>query len=142
MQQLCPISDKQVNELVSRINSFFTVIILLVHLQFHALGLLIFLVFDMLMRGFFDGRYSVLNSLSRQLINVVKKEGRMINAGPKIFAAQVGFFFSLGVLVSSLLGYEWLSRVIAFVFLACALLESLFAYCVACKLYPFFRPRS
>lgn len=139
MQQICPVSGKQVNEMTSRINSVFTVIILVLFFQYEAIGLVFILGLDFLIRGFFDAKHSIFNLLSSNLIRIMKKQGKMINAGPKIFAAQVGSFFSFAILAFYFLEFVLVADIFAFVLLFFALLEGFFGYCVACKIYPFFR---
>lgn len=72
---------------------------------------------------------------------------RPVNAGPKQFAAALGTLFSLGAGVALLAGHRTLGAGLAAALAACAGLEGLFGFCVACQLHPWlarlaFRPAS
>lgn len=61
---------------------------------------------------------------------------RRINAGPKRFAASVGFLFSLGTGLAQLAGERGLSLGLAAVLGTCAGLEAFFGFCLACQVHP------
>lgn len=139
MQKLCPISYNNIDENVARINS--AVVILMFGLYFLTLSPIILAIIfaDFIIRGFIDGKYSLLSNFSRFVLRTLRIKPKMVNAGPKLFAAQVGTFISGGILICALSGYGttgcWLAGILMFF----AFLESAFSYCVACKLYPLFR---
>ncbi len=60
----------------------------------------------------------------------------MINAGPKIFAAKIGFLFCCVIALFSLLGFHGTSLVVGSIFIFFAALEALFRFCLACRIYP------
>ncbi|HEY3270077.1 MAG TPA: DUF4395 family protein [Geothrix sp.] len=61
---------------------------------------------------------------------------RTINAGPKRFAASVGFLFSLGIWLALVAGMRSLGLGLALVLGACAGLEAFFGFCLACQIHP------
>lgn len=61
---------------------------------------------------------------------------RPVNAGPKRFAAVLGALFSLGAGLALLAGHRALGAGLAATLAACAGLEGLFGFCVACRLHP------
>lgn len=61
---------------------------------------------------------------------------RWINAGPKRFAAVFGTLFSVGAGLALLAGHRALGTGLAATLAACAGLEGLFGFCVACRLHP------
>ncbi len=70
---------------------------------------------------------------------------RPVNAGPKRFAAALGMLFSLGAGLGLLAGHRTLGTALAGVLAACAGLEGLFGFCMACQIHPWlarlpFRP--
>ncbi|MBK8805473.1 MAG: DUF4395 family protein [Bacteroidales bacterium] len=92
-----------------------------------------------LYKGFLNSRYSFVFFLSSKLNMLLGNEKKQINAGPKIFAAQVGFVFFLLLFLSFVLQFSIMYYTTLIVFLICAILEFAVGFCVACKLYPFIR---
>jgi hypothetical protein len=62
----------------------------------------------------------------------------MMNAGPKIFAAQFGWALATITLIAFSFGCSYVCLIVAGVLGLFSFLESAFGYCVACQLYPFF----
>ncbi|WP_291271001.1 DUF4395 domain-containing protein [Geothrix sp.] len=61
---------------------------------------------------------------------------RMINAGPKRFAAALGFLFSLGTGLAWLVGLRSLGHALAAILGLCAALEAFLGVCLACQIHP------
>jgi hypothetical protein len=61
----------------------------------------------------------------------------MVNAGPKVFAAKIGFVFCCAISTFYLLNFPLISMAFGLIFSMCAALEALFRFCIACKIYPF-----
>jgi len=61
---------------------------------------------------------------------------RRINAGPKRFAASIGFLFSMGIGLALLAGLRPLGLGLALVLGVCAGLEAFFGFCLACQIHP------
>lgn len=139
MQTVCPITNKITDERVARLNGAFTVIFVALFIFLNWWWGMLFLAIDFFIRGFVDGKYSVLTQISKLLSNLFFRSPKRINAGPKIFAAQVGLMLSVLALLTFFIGCNWLCLVIAGVLGFFSLLESSLGFCVACKLYPFFR---
>lgn len=139
MQTVCPITDKRINENVARLNAFITVLLVLSFLILKSWFFLVILIGDFFIRGFIDSRYSLICIISKWITQTLNIKGKLINAGPKIFAAQVGLVFSVVSLLSLLLHYNIFTLVFVGVLGVFSFLESAFGFCVACKLYPFFR---
>lgn len=62
--------------------------------------------------------------------------GRMVNAGPKQFAASLGALFSLVIGTALLAGWPTLGKGGAVLLGVCAGLEACFGFCVACQIHP------
>jgi hypothetical protein len=139
MQAVCPITDKRIDEHVSRINAFITVLLVLSFIFFHFWGGMAFLTVDFMIRGFFDSKYSPVCLYSKWIVNTFNLNGKVINAGPKIFAAQVGMALSVISLAFFFKGCNTVCIAAASLLGVFSFLESVFGYCVACKLYPIFR---
>ena len=134
---LCPISHKRINENIARGNAFITAVVLIAYVLTANPFLIAFLLFDFSLRGLELSTYSPVAFLSAKINQLLKTKHKNINAGPKIFAARMGILFSLFILISSLLGWNAVAWTFTAIFGICALLEALFAFCVACEMYPF-----
>jgi len=139
MQNVCPITDKRINEQVSRLNAFVTLILVTLFIVFKFWPGLLFLVIDFLIRGFIDGKFSPISQFNIWLAKQLNLSDKLINAGPKIFAAQVGLLLTTISLVAFAFNCGVICLVIAGMLGFFSFLESAFGYCVACKLYPFIR---
>ena len=136
MSGSCPISFNQINEKAARINGALTVISLLVFIFTPFKLIIILLVLDFLIRGFFKPEYSFFSKKSKFILKLFKSEPKMTNAGPKLFAAKLGFVFSVIVAALHFLNLPLISNCIAAFFAFFAFLEAAFGLCIACKVYP------
>lgn len=142
MTELCPISGDLVDERATRIAASF-VVVLGVLLAWRAGSghpwpwLALALAADFLLRALAWRRFSPIAQTARLLHHLSGLEARKINAGPKRFAASIGFLFSLLIFVAGLLHFRLAGLVLAVILLFFASLEAIFGICVACKIYPF-----
>lgn len=139
MQAVCPITDQRINEKVARLNALFTFLLVIAFIVFKFWIGLAFLMVDFTIRGFINGKYSLMTKLNLQLVKALNMSPKMINAGPKIFAAQVGLVLSLTALIGFSIGCSSVCLVVVVILGFFSFLEAVFGYCVACKLYPIFR---
>jgi len=142
MKSFCPISYNQVNENTVRINSviaFTLAFISIFDLAFYGLIISTFLTLDFFIRGFGDARYSIINIFGKSITSLLKLSFKKINAGPKIFAAQVGGFMSLAIFLGIALEYHIVSYIFGITLITCAFLETTIGFCVACKIHPLIR---
>jgi hypothetical protein len=139
MQAVCPITDKRINERVARINALITVLLVASFIIFKFWGALVFLAIDFILRGFFDSKCSLICITSKWIVSRFKIGGKFMNAGPKIFAAQVGMVLSIIALTLFISGFRFTGLITASILGLFSFLESAFGFCVACKLYPLFR---
>lgn len=139
MQAVCPITDTRINERVARLNALITVLLVIsfIFLDFW-IGMILLLV-DFGIRGFIDSKYSPICQMNKWLAKQLKLAPKMINAGPKIFAAQVGLVLSTFVIFAYIFDCGTICIAVAAMLALFSFLESAFGYCVACKLYPLFR---
>lgn len=139
MSQVCPISCHQVNERVAQVNAIFTVIGMLAFILTPAKWIIILLTLDFFVRGFLKPAYSLFNIMAELLLQRIRIEARMTNAGPKIFAARTGFVFVACITIAWIMQWCGLALVLASVLALFAALEAIFRFCVACKVYPLVR---
>ncbi|MFB6342107.1 DUF4395 domain-containing protein [Saccharicrinis sp. FJH62] len=141
MEKLCPITFKSVDNNVARLNSSFIIVLFVFFFATGSPVVIGFIFLDFLVRGFWEPAFSPVSRTSKFILSNFQIKPKMINAGPKIFAAQVGTFISGAVLFCSVTGFSTIGCYFAGVLVFFALLESAFSYCVACKLYPYLRKR-
>ena len=133
----CPVSDKQINERVARINAAFTVLLLLVFLITRNMVPVMFLAVDFLIRATDYSKYSLVAISSRGIVKYLSINSLLINAGPKLFAARIGFLLSLLIIAAFLLKAFTLASSLTAILILFSFLESVFGLCVACEIYPF-----
>ena len=138
IEAICPISDQRIDENVARFNGFFTVVILSVFAITANVLPVLFLAVDFFLRGANLSKYSVLSFISKRITHALSLHKNLINAGPKIFAARIGFAFTIAILVSFVFDASFLAYSFAAIFGLCAFLEAAFALCIACEIYPYF----
>ncbi len=133
----CPISDKQVNEKVTRINALFTVLIILSFSIMPNIYFVLFLAIDFFIRAFDYGKYSPVAISSTKVVQAFSINSQLINAGPKLFAARIGLILSTILVLSFTLGLNGLTYTLCGILGLFAFLEFAFGLCVACKIYPY-----
>ena len=134
---MCPISFKQVNERVVQLNAALTILFAVLFFITPYKWLIFLLSIDFLIRGFLNPSYSFFSAISKTFLRVFKIKPIMINAGAKVFSAKIGFLFCCMIAVSYFLNYQTISLIIGCVLIFFAALETLFRFCIACKIYPF-----
>jgi hypothetical protein len=137
MSLACPISVHYINENTARFNAFLTLSLLLVFLLTPFKWVLFLVVLDFLLRRILNGRFSFVSRISNWAVAILGFRRIQINAGPKLFAANVGFLLSLAALLFLISGLHTVSYVLAGTLVFFTFLESVLNYCVACVLYPF-----
>lgn len=139
MQAVCPITDKRINENVARVNAAIAFILAGTFVFFHFWEALVILSGDFIIRGFIDSKYSPVCMASKAIVSTFNLKGKLINAGPKIFAAQVGMVLSVIAVGFFFKQCNTVCLISASLLGVFSFLESVFGFCVACKLYPLFR---
>jgi len=139
MKEVCPITDARINERVTRLNAFFTVVLSLLFIFLNFWVGLVFLVIDFVIRGFIDGKYSLICILNKWIVKNLNLSSKMMNAGPKIFAAQIGFVLSFVSLVAFSFGCNIFCMALMGMLAVFSFLEMAFGFCVACQIYPLIR---
>ena len=122
---ICPISNQKINETVARLNGLFTVLFLVAFAFTSNIFIISSLLVDFLLRSTNNSKYSVFAIASQFIAKRLSLKQRLINAGPKVFAARIGLFFSLLILLSVILGLDASSYILTAIFGACAFLEAM-----------------
>lgn len=136
MAQVCPISFQQVNAKVAQANAALTVFCAAIFLFTSAKWIMVVLAADLFIRGFWQPSYSLFNIGSTAVLRWGNVTPVPTNAGPKLFAAKIGFIFTALITLSWVAGFYPLATIFAATLALLATLEAGFNFCVACKLYP------
>jgi len=135
MSPSCPISTRRVDSNMVRVISFqvslFTVLLLITQESLFAFILL----FDFLMRALRLSKFSLFENVGRFVITGWGIAPKLCDESPKRFALFLGLITSLFLVVFYVAGFTTFASVIALILLFCALLETLFDFCIGCKIY-------
>jgi len=137
MKEMCPISFKQVNERAAQINAALAIFSIIIFLFTAHKWIILILAVDFFIRGFLNLSYSFYSAISKTILRIFKIRPLMVNAGPKIFAAKIGFIFCCIIAASYLLNFQKIGLIICSIFMFFAALEAIFRFCLACRIYPF-----
>jgi len=135
MAHICPINGEKINEPTVRTVAGIVVILASAGIYFQLYFIFLFLGYDFFVRGFYKKEYSLLRFIAIQITNLFNFNEKLIDAAPKRFAAKIGFFFSILILVLFLLQQFYLALIVTTILILCAILESVFAYCLGCQFY-------
>ena len=133
----CPISKEKVNENVSRVVSFFVIVIVSVGMYFKSPVVFIMLAIDFVLRTFTNGKYSPLKYVSKKLVSYLRIPKKEVDALPKKFAVGIGLVFC--IIIAGLLceQYDLYAEVLVAALLICAGLEGLKGFCIGCIIYTY-----
>jgi hypothetical protein len=138
----CPVDFVPVNENVTRLNAAQTLLLAVIWLFTASPVIPAVLTIDFLLRASNYGRFSPLNLLSGFLVKAFSIPVKPVDRAPKRFAAGVGFFFSLAILILSLFPYTLAAGVLAGILILFASLEAFVAFCAGCYVYFFLKKLS
>lgn len=136
-QLVCPISNEKVNERLTRLNAFFTIVLVAAGFLFNSVLFPLVLLVDFFFRAFGNSRYSPLSYASSGVVRLLQLAKKPIDKAPKIFAARMGFIMTLVIAVLFLLGFHGASMVVAAILVFFASLEFAFGICVGCYIYTY-----
>lgn len=134
--QSCPIVPDLMDRTAGRIAAFLAMAVLAVAAWLGWSVAVLALAGDFALRALGHPTLSPLARVAGFLRRLFNLSERKVNAGPKRFAASVGFLFTLGVGLALLAGFRSLGFGLAIVLGACAGLEAFFGFCLACQIHP------
>jgi hypothetical protein len=137
-QLVCPISNEVVNERLSRLNAFFTILLVTAGFVFNSVFFPLFLLVDFFIRAFTTSKMSPVSFASSGIIRLLQLSKKPIDKAPKIFAARLGFLMTLVIATLFLTGFYTASMVVAGILVFFATLEFAFGICVGCLIYTYF----
>lgn len=132
---VCPITVTQIDQRSAQGVALLVMLLVLAGMASSLFPVVFFLSFDFFSRGISRHKYSLLGLVSRQFVTLLGLTPRPVNAGPKIFAAKIGFAFCLLIMASEVFAFPDLGLVLAGVLALCAALEGFFSVCVGCYFY-------
>jgi hypothetical protein len=133
----CPVSSGRVPLAIPRFVASYVSLLLVVILTTQYFAILGILALDFYIRGFAENRKSPLAFLSLLTYNFLKLNTKSIDRAPKIFAAKIGFAFSLTIFAVGISGFLLTANILLGVLLVFALLESVLGLCVGCYIYTY-----
>ena len=92
---------------------------------------------DFIIRAIPHSKLSPLNIISQNIARYLSVGEKLINAGPKIFAARIGALVAALIIIAYILSFTVLSWILAGILVLFSFLEAALGICVACKLYPY-----
>lgn len=143
-QLVCPISAEKINERVTRINAFITILLIIAGVVVGSVFFFLFLLADFYIRAFTNLKFSPVSYLSSRLANALNLSKKPIAKAQKIFAARLGFVMTLAISVLVYFNLTTAAIVVGGILIFFATLEFALAICVGCIIYtylvlPFFR---
>jgi len=133
----CPVSVKRTQEKAARLSGLFTAGLILVFAFTGNILPIVFLFADFFLRACELSQYSPIAITSKGIIRQLGLNSYLINAGPKIFAARIGFVLCFLVLLSTLFHLNLAAWTLAGILGLFSFLEGAFGLCIACEIYPF-----
>jgi uncharacterized membrane protein len=133
--QACPIDASLANERVSRATALGSLLLLSIFYFTHSFWIIVCLMADFFLRAFGNRKISPLNALSAFILRKMKVPPQPVNAAPKTFAARIGFVFCFCIALCSAVNLYAFAALLTAMIAACTFLESVFGFCVGCKLH-------
>mgnify|MGYP003965515447 FL=1 len=130
----CPISLKITDTCVARINAAAAVLIAVISLFWPNWFLPLLLAGDFFLLGFLEMKSP--RSVGAKKIAAVLKNCRKVNAGPKLFAAKIGFWVSLVIFICAVANWNTAYFIFATILKIAAGAEAIFEFCLGCKIFP------
>lgn len=134
---ICPVSDQRANENTVRITAFWVILLTGLFILVPNPFIPLYLAVDFYIRAFTKSRYSPLSWISAGIVRSMNFTPNWIDKAPKIFAARVGFLFSLAILVLTITGLPVAAVSTASVLVLFAFLECGLNFCAGCWVYTY-----
>jgi len=136
MAQVCPISRNRVDAVLFRMISFqvalYTVVLIVAAESFWAYYVLFY---DYTVRALRKEEMSPFHLIATLMIKGFNIKSKMTDEAPKRFAVFLGVVSSFVIVAAHIAGLHFMVTMASSVIVFCALMESLFDFCVGCKIY-------
>ncbi|MEY3090700.1 MAG: hypothetical protein RL113_1016, partial [Pseudomonadota bacterium] len=127
--------DAHLVRIVSLQVAITTLLLLLTHSYFVAFIIL----FDFTMRVCRLSQFSPFQLIGKLVMSLLDIQPRWSDESPKRFALYLGWGISSILMVVSLKGLMLFSTILALILFICTFMETLFDFCIGCKIYYFFQ---
>ncbi|WP_373031500.1 DUF4395 domain-containing protein [Sulfurovum sp.] len=135
MSPSCPISTRRVDSNMVRIISFQVALFAMIFLVSQESFFALVLVFDFFMRAIRQSTFSPFQIVGTFVLKGWGIAPKLCDESPKRFALYMGLVTSLFIVIFYVAGFTTVATVLAVILLICALLETLFDFCIGCKIY-------
>ena len=135
MSQACPLLFRQVDANISKMSAVAVSIGVIAYLLTMQKVILIFIIIDFIVRLSRYKEFSPIFKVSSFIKRVLDLPTRLEDAGAKRLAAIFGLAFSIAILGFDFSGLILGVWIVAGIFITCVVLDLLFDYCIACKVY-------
>jgi hypothetical protein len=131
----CPTSLERIDARTARLSAFIVVSMIIIYLLTGNAWIMIALAFDFGIRSFVSISTSIIGQASGLILRALQIKPVWTDAAPKLFAAKLGFGFSLAISIAAFAGAPMPAIVLASALLLCAGMEALIGFCVGCQMY-------
>lgn len=135
MAPACPITFRQIDGTVVRINSLSISLMLVAYFVSSQILFIYILGIDLIIRLFINKELSPINQISRLIKVMIRAKTINTDAGAKRLAAYFALGFSWAVILLHTFELFDIAKIVTIIFVACSLMELIFNYCVGCKIY-------
>ncbi len=135
MTDRCMLAGYSVDENVARLTGVGVFFGALVFLAVPSAWIAALLAADFLPRALGRPQYSLLARTGRGLLAWIQTEPSPVDAGPKQFAARLGFGMTVAMTVLAATGIGQWATALGMVLAVCAALEGFVGFCVGCTAY-------
>lgn len=139
---ICPLSELRIDKNTVRLTGLLIAVMIAVAVYTGISWIIAFVAVDYFIRAFTKKKFSPVSRVAAELSRISGLPDNKIDKAPKIFAARVGFLFSLSSVVLYFFSHT-AGAAVGLALMSFALLESVFDVCVGCIVYthivfPFF----
>ncbi len=135
----CPVDFKTIDEHKARFTALWVFLLTITFLVIENWLPVGFLLLDFSLRAFECGKFSPLNKLSELIVDFIKIDSKPIDQAPKVFAAKIGWFFSISIVVALWFEGSNIAIILAAILALFSLLESSIGFCAGCYVYTIFK---
>jgi len=134
---ICPVSNERINEYLTRLNAFFTILLVASGFYFNSVIFPVILLTDFYIRAFTRSKLSPVSYISSSLVRFLHLGKKPIDKAPKIFAARLGFVMTLAIAILFFMKLYTASMIVAGILVLFATLEFAFGICAGCFIYTY-----
>lgn len=135
MSPSCPISTRRVDANMARIISFQVALFTMIFLVSQESFFIFVILFDFFIRALRQSNFSPFQIVATFALKGWGIAPKLCDESPKRFALYLGLVTSLFIVIFFVAGFTTLATVLSIILLICALLETLFDFCIGCKIY-------